>query len=208
MDTEALLHLLFVSDSALPTGAFTASSGWEAAVHDGLLRGPRDTRGWLGAMLDEQLAPIELPVMARAHRASTVRQARLVSRFLDRLVPLPGWREASRVTGARLLRLCSEPARDWHRAVALGWLARRHNVPPPSALAVYAQAALWAQAQVGVRLGVWSTDDAAAAVTALAPQIGVAASSATSGRIRPTCAVSWEISGMRQPLLATRLFAT
>lgn len=208
IEIAGLLHLLFVSDSSLPTGGFTTSSGWEAAAHDGALQTAGDAAGWLHGMLHEQLAAIEAPVMARAYRVPTVRGAHAASSFLDRLIPVPGWRAASKVSGARLLSLCSEPSRDWHRAVACGWLARRHDAPLVPALAAYAHATLWAQAQVGVRLGLWSGDAAATTVTSMAPRIAAVAESAAVGRIRPMCGVSWEIAGMRQPMLATRVFST
>ena len=203
-----LLPLLLLSDSALPTGAFTTSSGWEAAGQHGSLQTRDDVAGWLGGMLDDQLAPIELPLMARAYRARTVRQADSVSRLLDRLIAVPGWSAASRSSGSRVLELCSLPPYSWHRAVALGWLAQLHEVPLIAALVAHGHAVLWAQAQVAIRLGLLAADEAVSDMRTLAPRISAAAESAAGGKIRAACAVSWEIAGAQQPLLPTRLFST
>ncbi len=202
---DALLELLLLADSALPTGAFTASAGWETAVREGRIAGRTDTALWLEGALEDAIGPLELPTVARAVRARTPEAP---SRALDPRIPVAAWREASLGVGARLLRLGGERERPCHRAAAFGWLAGRAGAAATEAAAAYAQAALLGQAQVAVRLGVISGDDAIAMLRGLRPGIERWARLAGDGRLRPSCAVRWEIDGMRQRRLASRLFAS
>jgi urease accessory protein len=204
----ALLRLLLLSDSALPTGGFTSSMGWEAAVRDGSICCARDLADWLEGTLDDLLVPVELPHLARAHRCRGPRAVAAVSHRLDRFVALPGWRAASQASGARLLQLSARRPHGWHRAVVFGWLAGLAGAPLEWAAAAHSQAALWSQAQVATRLGVVSSDDAVAAVARLGPRVATAAGGCAGGRVQPAMSVRWEIAGMRQPLLNSRLFAS
>jgi urease accessory protein UreF len=77
-----------------------------------------------------------------------------------------------------------------------------------TAAGAFAQAALIGQGQVAVRLGVVSGDDSVAAVRSLRPEVERWARLAADGRLRPSCAMRWEIDGMRQRRLASRLFAS
>ncbi|MDB5114018.1 MAG: hypothetical protein JWL78_1088, partial [Chloroflexi bacterium] len=113
----ALLELLLLADSALPTGAFTGSAGWETAVREGRIAGPADVALWLEGALEDAVGPLELPTVARAVRARTPEAP---SRALDARIPVAAWREASLGVGARLLRLGGEPERPCHRAAAFG----------------------------------------------------------------------------------------
>jgi urease accessory protein len=201
----ALLELLLLADSALPTGAFTGSAGWETAVREGRIAGPADVALWLEGALEDAVGPLELPTVARAVRARTPEAP---SRALDARIPVAAWREASLGVGARLLRLGGEPERPCHRAAAFGWLAGRAGAVAREAAAAYAQAALLGQAQVAVRLGVLAGDDAIAMLRGLRPGIEHHAWLACDGRLRPACAVRWEIDGMRQRHLSSRLFAS
>lgn len=201
----ALLELLLLADSALPTGAFTASAGWETAVRDGRIAGSADVAAWLEGALEDSIGPLELPIVARAARA---RSPEAPSRALDARIAVAAWREASLGVGARLLRLGGERERPCHRAPAFGWLAGRAGSTETACAAAYAHAALLGQAQVAVRLGVLAGDDAIATLRRLRPRIEAAARHASDGRLRPACAVRWEIDGMRQRHLSSRLFAS
>jgi urease accessory protein len=205
MRLESLLRLLLLADTALPTGAFTASSGWESAVRLGHITSGDDVRDWLDGMLHDQMGAVELPHLARGHRAAT---PWAVSRHMDRYTVVPQWRDASRSTGARLLELSGQRARPCHRAVAFGWLAARAGVPVEAAAAAHAHAVLLGQAQVAVRVGVVSGDTAAHLVAGRAPDIARAARAAVDGRVRPSLLARWEIAAMRHGDLQPRLFAS
>jgi urease accessory protein len=202
---DSLLRLLLLADSALPTGAFTASSGWESAVRSGLIHDAGDVRSWLGGMLCDQLAAVELPHLARAHRAAT---PWAVSRHMDRYTVVPQWREASLSAGARLLELSGHRPRRCHRAVAFGWLAGRAGVAVESAAAAHAHAVLLGQAQVAVRLGVIDGDMAVRMVASLAEEIALAARDAADGRVLPSLLAVWEVAAMRHADVRPRLFAS
>ncbi len=202
---EPLLRLLLLADTALPTGAFTASTGWESAVRLGHITSSAAVRDWLDGMLHDQLGAVELPHLARAHRATA---PWTVSRHMDRYTVVPQWRDASRSAGARLLELSGHRARPCHRAVAFGWLAARAGVPVEAAAAAHAHTALLGQAQVAVRLGVVDGDTAARFVAQLAPDIARIATRAVDGRVRPALLARWEIAAMRHTEVKPRLFAS
>ncbi|HEV7679912.1 MAG TPA: urease accessory UreF family protein [Candidatus Dormibacteraeota bacterium] len=205
MRVESLLRLLLLADTALPTGAFTASTGWESAVRRGDIGGAADVASWLRGMLCDQLGAVELPHLARAHRAVT---PWAVSRHMDRYTVVPQWRDASLSAGARLLELSGYGVRRCHRAVALGWLAACAEVPVEAAAAGHAHAALLGQAQVAVRLGVIDGDTATRLVAELAPDIAQVVARAADGRVRPSLLSRWEIAAMRHADMQPRLFAS
>jgi urease accessory protein len=202
---ESLLRLLLLADSALPTGAFTASSGWESAVRGGLIRDAADVRSWLGGMLADQLEAVELPHLARAHRATA---PWAVSRHMDRYTVVPQWREASLGAGARLMELSGHPGRRCHRAVAFGWLAGRAGVAVEAAAAAHAHAVLLGQSQVAVRLGVAGGDAAVHMVASLSDEIARVARGAVDGRVRPSLLAVWEVAAMRHADVRPRLFSS
>jgi urease accessory protein len=205
MRTDALLRLLLLADSALPTGAFTASSGWESAVRRGQITDADDVRLWLRGMLEDQLAAVELPHLARAHRATT---PWATSRHMDRYTVVPRWREASLSAGGRLLELSGHGARRCHRAVAFGWLTGREGVPLDAAAAAHAHTVLLGQAQVGVRLGVVDGDTAVRIVAGMAGAVGAVVERAIDGRVRPALLPAWEIAAIQHADVRPRLFAS
>jgi urease accessory protein UreF len=81
----AVLELLLLADSALPTGAFTASAGWETAVRDRRIAGAEDVARWMHGALEDAVGPLELPVVARATRSPSPGPA---STLLDRRIPV------------------------------------------------------------------------------------------------------------------------
>jgi len=65
----ALLATLRLASPALPVGAFAYSQGLEYAVEAGWLRNARDTEDWLHGVLNQALARLDIPVLARLHRS-------------------------------------------------------------------------------------------------------------------------------------------
>jgi urease accessory protein UreF len=174
-------------------------------VRLGHIASPDAVGDWLRGMLADQLGAIELPHLARAHRAAT---PWAVSRHMDRYTVVPQWREASRGVGARLLELSGHRARPCHRAVAFGWLAARAGVPVGAAAAAHAHAVLLGQTQVAVRLAVVDGDTATRLVMEMAPNIASVVEHAVDGRVRPSLLARWEIAAMRHGELQPRLFAS
>lgn len=71
MPTDALarLRLLQLASPTLPIGAFTYSQGLEWAVEAGWVRDPATLVDWLGGLMQDSLAQLELPILARLYRA-------------------------------------------------------------------------------------------------------------------------------------------
>lgn len=200
-----LLELLLLADSGLPTGAFTGSSGWEAAAERRWLRNAPDVSAWLRGLVEGQLGCLEMPAVARASRSPTPWTA---DRLLDRHAVVEAQRLESRRAGARMLALCGHRPRPCHRAAAFGWLAGRHGVTAGDAAAAHAQAVCVGQAQVAVRLGVCAGDEAVAVLRELHPLIAAAASAAESGRVRPFLAARHELAGLDHARVRAPLFSS
>ncbi|HHM04338.1 MAG TPA: urease accessory protein UreF [Gammaproteobacteria bacterium] len=67
--SPALLRLLQLTSPALPTGAYAYSQGLEYAVHAGWLRHEDAVSGWLGGILAQGLARLDVPLLARLYRS-------------------------------------------------------------------------------------------------------------------------------------------
>ncbi len=65
----ALLRLMQLVSPSLPVGAFTYSQGIEWAVEEGWITNVEDLHGWLGDLLHNALARLDVPVLARLYRA-------------------------------------------------------------------------------------------------------------------------------------------
>jgi urease accessory protein len=66
----ALLRLLHLASPTLPTGAFTYSQGIEWAVECDWLRNAANLDAWLRDQLRNALTGVDLPLLARLHRAA------------------------------------------------------------------------------------------------------------------------------------------
>ncbi|HET9051119.1 MAG TPA: urease accessory UreF family protein [Candidatus Dormibacteraeota bacterium] len=205
MDAGALLELLLLADTGMPTGAFTGSGGWESAARRGWLTGAAGVDAWLHGFVVDQLACLELPVVARAARAASPWSA---DRLLDRFAVVAEQRAESRRAGGRLLALAGHPRRPCHRAAATGWLAGRAGIGPLAACTAHAHATCLGHAQTAVRLGVIGGDDAIAVVRGLRATIAGAATRAASGRIRPSSAARLELAGLAHAAVDGALFSS
>jgi urease accessory protein len=158
------LHLLQISDSALPIGGYTHSWGLEAALARGLVRDAFSLEAWTRAWLRFALAPAEGVVAAAACRAAHAGNSALLHRANDMLrasINPPSVRAASREMGVQLLALArtwqwsapgaaellpEEPVSaesGWHHAVVFGVLGALARAGPADTLAAYLhQAAL------------------------------------------------------------------
>jgi urease accessory protein len=68
LDAGGLVRLLQLSSPVLPIGAFAFSQGLETAVSLGWIHDEASARDWLEGALDEGLARLDLPVLARLYR--------------------------------------------------------------------------------------------------------------------------------------------
>lgn len=205
MDAPALLDLLLLADTGMPTGAFTGSGGWESAARGGWLTDAAGVEAWLHGFVENQLACLDLPVVARASRAASPWSA---DRLLDRFAVVAEQRAESRRAGGRLLALAGHPPRPCHRAAATGWLAGQAGIGALAACTAHAHVTCLGQAQVAVRLGVIGGDDAIAVVRGLRGTIAAAATRAAPGRIRPYAAARLELAGFAHAALDGALFSS
>lgn len=81
-DTNSLLNLLQISDSAFPTGSFAHSAGLEAAYQRGLLTTSEKVEQFLLASI-ENVGSFSVPFVREAHQLWTDLEA---IRALDRLL--------------------------------------------------------------------------------------------------------------------------
>jgi urease accessory protein len=95
MHTEAalpLLRLLQLASPSLPVGAFTYSQGIEWAVEAGWIRGAGDLEEWLADQVEDGLANLDIPLLARMTDACTARDEAALAHWCD----IAGaWRETA-----------------------------------------------------------------------------------------------------------------
>ena len=65
----SLLHLMHLVSPALPVGAYAYSQGLEYAVESGWVTDQAKLQGWLGGVMRESLARVDIPVLLRLHHA-------------------------------------------------------------------------------------------------------------------------------------------
>jgi urease accessory protein len=186
------LALQQLTDSALPTGAFAHSFGFESYVDAGVVFDEGSFRAWLAAFVGQQLSYSDGLAIRFLYEGADVGEldALLAASLLPRQV-----REASVKMGGRLLEIGSEvfPSaalglyRDLvttgraagHQPLAFAVVARSLGVPLPEALAAYLFATVTSLTQnavraiplgqnAGQRLLRGAADDVAAAVERIA----------------------------------------
>ena len=69
MNPSSLLHLLRLASPALPIGGYAYSQGLEWAVHQGWVDSEQSLFLWLEGLLQNGMATLDLPMLARMHRA-------------------------------------------------------------------------------------------------------------------------------------------
>jgi len=70
MSTDlALLRLLQLASPGLPVGMYSYSQGLEKAVDDGLIVDAATAGDWIGAVLHQSVAQVDLPVLSRLYEA-------------------------------------------------------------------------------------------------------------------------------------------
>ena len=158
------LALQQLCDSALPTGAFAHSLGFESYIDRGLVHGEESFGVWLAAFVSQQLSYSD--ALAIRFLYEDVPVAELDALLTAQLLPRE-LREASIKMGTRLLEIGAEvfPSPELaeyrelvacgraagHQPLAFAIVARSLGVPLPEALAAYLFAAVTSLTQNAVR---------------------------------------------------------
>lgn len=152
----AFLRLLQLASPMLPVGAFAYSQGLEWAVEAGQVRNEAQARDWILGLIDHSLARLDVPVLARLHRAwaqDDLAAVRYWSQIAHAARESAELRAESRQIGAAAAKILSElgltDAAAWVDAPCVGpptlfaLAAARWQLP----LAATAQAYVWAWAE-------------------------------------------------------------
>ncbi|MCW4466076.1 urease accessory protein UreF [Glutamicibacter sp. MNS18] len=102
-----LLALLQLSDSALPTGAFSHSFGLESYIEDGTVHDEHSFAHWLGLFLGQSLSYTDGLVVRLAHEADTGAQIARLDRMIHAAALPRQLREAGTKMGARMLAVAT-----------------------------------------------------------------------------------------------------
>ncbi len=81
-----MLRLMHLVSPSLPVGAFTYSQGIEWAVEAGWIRTADDLEAWLRDQLCNSVSVLDLPLLARMHRAASARHQESMVRWIDWLL--------------------------------------------------------------------------------------------------------------------------
>jgi urease accessory protein len=156
---SGLLRILHMASPALPIGAFHFSQGLEQAVEAGWIRDEATAREWISGLAEGAVGAMDLPVLARLHRAWSSADQALVEHW-------DGFLIASRET--QELR-----AEDRHLGAALVKVLREiaPELPAPSVqtyAAAFARASVhWGVSEADTLLGyvwAWAENQVLAAV--------------------------------------------
>ena len=163
------LHLLQISDSALPISGYTHSWGLEGAIGLGLVHDPESLERWTGHWLRSSVGPFEgVLVMSacRLSRAGLHREAAALNRIAEASIVPPSIRRASREMGEQLLGLGTtwawsreglEPyfreqeSEVWHHSIVFGLLGALSGSEPGEVLTAYLHQAALGMISAGVR---------------------------------------------------------
>ncbi|HEX4998207.1 MAG TPA: urease accessory UreF family protein [Terriglobia bacterium] len=171
MTAAQLVHILQITDSFFPVGAFAYSDGLESAAASGLVRDGKGLAGWLNHYLDAVFEPCEglaLLQSMRAARREDWTEVEAIDRELTALKPSAAVRASSRSVGKRLLAtysgrrkgagassVCVERASglpEGNAAVVYGLVFADRGVEERDALLAYGYARLTGMISAALRL--------------------------------------------------------
>ncbi|MFJ5697414.1 urease accessory protein UreF [Arthrobacter sp. NPDC093139] len=215
------LALQQLTDSALPTGAFAHSLGFETYIDRGLVHDEESFGVWLAAFVGQQLTYCDGLAIRLLYEGVALGEldALLSAQLLPRQL-----REASTKMGARLLEIGSEvfPSPELteyrelveagraagHQPLAFAVVARSLGVPLPEALAAYLFATVTSLTQNAVRAVPLGQNAGQRLLRAASD--GVAAAVERIGRLTPddfgAVTPGLEISQMRHERQRARMF--
>ena len=148
------LKLWQLISPALPVGAYSYSQALEYVHFEGKVHDERTALAWLQDLLAHAVARLDLPVLARVHRAWTLRDGlavRRLSRMLEARRETAELRFEDTAMGSALAQLLANlgvavPERRLPFASAFAVAAASWSIPVTDACAGYAWA--WCEAQV------------------------------------------------------------
>jgi urease accessory protein len=165
------LHLLQISDSALPIGGYTHSWGLEAAIARGLVHDPSSLEDWTRQWLRTSLGPLEGVLVASSCRVvnnDDSVELMTLNTMADASIMPPTTRRSSREMGDQLLALgrtwswstdwiakflpvMPEESFGWHHPIAFGLLGALTGSGPGDVLSAYLHQAALGMIGAGVR---------------------------------------------------------
>ena len=158
------LRLMQLVSPALPIGAFTYSQGLEWAVEAGWVHDADTLVDWLGGLMDDGLAQLELPVLKRLYRACEREDADAVEHWGRELYASRETRELRAEEGNRARALVTLLADLGVPQEAVAWrTALRHCQAAPFALAAVHWRIAVADCLLGYAWG-WLENQVAAAI--------------------------------------------
>jgi len=161
----ALVRLLQLCSGSLPIGGFSYSQGIEWAVAAGWIHDEASLGGWLGDLAATNLVYVEIPLLARLHRAAESGDAQALDHWCKWLLAsreTSELRDEERSRGRALATLLVDMdlprAREWRHSLAscqsagfalaaVGW-----GIPLPKAALGFAWAWLENMILAGVKL--------------------------------------------------------
>jgi len=216
-DLQALLRLMAWLSPAFPVGSFAYSGGLERAVHDGLVADAAGLKDWIVALLHHGSAWNDAVLLAEAHGAGE--DARRLAEVAELAEALAGSKERHQET-MLLGEAFLSAAIAWPHAVfsilpaktaypvAVGAVARAHDISLEEALAAFLHALASQMVSAGIRLGVSGQKDGVAILAALEDVIAEAAKRASQSSLDDlgSATVQADIAGLRHETQGTRLF--
>ena len=216
-DLRGLLRLMAWLSPAFPVGSFAYSGGLERAVHDGLVCDSKSLEEWIAALIRHGSVWNDAVLLAEAHQAGddALRLAAVAElgealagskeRHTETMLLGEAFLSASAAWPHRIFSLL--PARTAY-PVAVGAVARAHDVPLERTLAAFLHALASQLLSAGIRLGVTGQKDGVAILAALEDTIAKVATAAAQSDLDDLGAatVQAEIMSLRHETQGTRLF--
>lgn len=151
--TSHLLALLQLSDSALPTGAFSHSFGMESYLDTGHVHDEHSFAAWLQLFVSQSLAYTDGLVVRLAHEADSMERITRIDQLIHASALPRQLRDAAAKMGARMLAVAqtvrpTQQLEDYaqlvgagqcsgHPGIAFALGARGAGAPGPDAVAAY-----------------------------------------------------------------------
>jgi urease accessory protein len=161
-DLHALLRLCHLVSPALPIGTYAYSQGLEYAVHAGWVHDEQSTLDWLCGLSRRAIGTLDLPILARLHRAWCAEDAPAVSHWGRQLLASRETSE-SRAEDVHLGRSLARVRVELRLTEAARWVDVDVSFATPFALA----ASRWniaAADTLGGYLWAWSENQVLASV--------------------------------------------
>ena len=209
-ETQALLRLLQLADSAFPAGAYAFSDGLETLVQRSEVVTADDLHAFLQGQLQQGWGRCDAPACTLAWAGHDMDE------LLDLLKPVSGPRTASTRVGHNLhraaLRLWPElladlsPAR--HQAAAFGQIAARLGASQHSAVTAFVSGWLLGRATSATRLMKLGGLDAQRVIARLEAEAAACVEHALEASSEDLCSFApmLDVAAAEQPGLEVRLF--